>query len=126
MATALVLAREKDDVLVVSFNVTEVTDSVAIQQIEREIEALKPRAAAGRKLLLDFSGVEFISSMAIGLIVRLHSDCKRQGIRLRLSGLLPSVQAVFRITGLRKVLDIHANEGEAMDAFGMPPIGSDA
>ncbi|MCB2153873.1 STAS domain-containing protein [bacterium] len=36
-----------------------------------------------RQVLLDFRRVDFIDSMAIGHLVRLYLECKRQGIQLR-------------------------------------------
>jgi anti-anti-sigma factor len=119
------LVREQDAVVVVSFHETKIADLAAVQQLEKELQAVALQAASGQKLLVDFSGVEFISSMTIGLIVRLRGECKRAGIQLKLCSLSPNLSEAFRITGLRKVLEIYPDEIGAIDAFALPALGSD-
>ena len=86
MTTTSLLIREKGDVTVASFNEAKIADATSIQQLERDFQVLVPQASSGKNLLVDFSRVEFVSSMTIGLIVRLHRDCKRGGVRLKLCG----------------------------------------
>ena len=54
----------------------------------------------------------------IGMIVRLHGQCKREAIRLKFCGASAIVLEAFRITGLRKVLEIYPDERDALEAFG--------
>ncbi len=115
--TALLLG-EKGDVVLASLNESKIADAEAVQQLESELSAAMLQAAAGRKLLVDFSRVQFISSMTIGLIVRLHSQCKRKEIRLKLCGLSPALAEAFKLSGLSKVLDIQPDETTALAAFG--------
>jgi anti-anti-sigma factor len=74
-------------------------------------------------LLLDFSQVEFMTSAMIGEIVRLHSQCKCDKVRLKLCGICPNIAEVFKITGLAKVLEIHPDGIKAIEAFGPPSAG---
>ncbi len=117
MTMTALLVCDKGDVAAASFSETKIVDPNLIGEIEKEFRALAAKASAGRKLLVDFSGVESMSSMMIGLIVRLHSQCKREGIRFKICSASPTVLELFRITGLRKVLEIYPDEGKAIDAF---------
>jgi anti-anti-sigma factor len=116
------LVSDKDDVVVASFNEAKIEDLESIRQIEKEFRDLTIQAAVGHKLLVDFSRVESITSMMIGLVVRLHSQCKKDGVRLKLCAAAPSLLESFRITGLRKVLDIYPDEAKALEAFEQPGI----
>jgi anti-sigma B factor antagonist len=125
MTMTYLLVHDKGDVVVASFNAVKIVDQVSIEQIEKEFQAVTVQAASARKLLVDFSPVEFISSMMIGLIVRLHSRCKREGIRLKLCGVSASILEAFKVTGLRKVLEIYPDELQALEAFVPPGPESD-
>jgi anti-sigma B factor antagonist len=119
MAMTTLLVCDKEDVVVASFSESRLVDQALIQQIEKDFQALVAQAASGRKLLVDFSRVEFISSMMIGLIVRLQGQCKRAAVRLKLCAVSPTILEAFRITGLRKVLEIYADESKAIEAFAL-------
>ncbi len=120
MTMTALLVCDKEDVVVASFNENRIENQASIQQIEKEFQAVMARAAAGGKLLVDFSRVEAISSMMIGLVVRLHSQCKRVGVRLKLCVASPTILESFRVAGLRKVLEIYPDETKAIQAFAPP------
>lgn len=117
------LIRDKDDVVVVSFNHVKILDEATIRQIGQDFKNLSLQAAANKKLLLDFSRVEFMTSAMIGEIVKLHRQCKRDKIRLRLCSICPNIMEVFKITGLTKILEIHSDGIKALAAFGPPSAG---
>ncbi len=115
--------RDKDDIVIVSFNQVKILDPAAIRQIGDELKNLTLQAAAGRKLLLDFSRVEFMSSAMIGEIMRLHKQCKQDKVKLKLCCISPNILEVFQITGLTKLLEIHPDGVKAIEAFGPPALG---
>jgi len=114
---------DEQDVVVVGFKDVTILDDTLIQQIGEEFKGLTLQAASGGKLLLDFSRVGFMSSAMIGQIVKLHKNCKRDKIKLKLCKISPNIFEVFQITGLNKLLDIQADREHAMAAFGPPPPG---
>lgn len=59
-----------------------------------------------RKVLFDFSDVEFIDSLGVGQIVSSYRLITETGGRLIVCGLQPRVQTVLRIANLHSVLDI--------------------
>jgi anti-sigma B factor antagonist len=109
--------RDRDEVVIASFNETRILDESTIQQIGKEFEKLTLEAAADRKLVLDFTGVEFMSSAMIGQILRLHKRCKADKVKLRLSCIPPSIMEVFNLMKLPKILDIYPTEDAAIESF---------
>jgi anti-sigma B factor antagonist len=57
-------------------------------------------------LVLECSGLEYISSAGISVIMQTWKRLKGEGSSLRLVGLTPRVRNVFGFAGLDKVLDI--------------------
>ena len=62
------------------------------------------KALVGQHLLVvDLTGVEFLDSTGLGVLVGAHTDSAACGGGLALVGLHPRVQKVLRITKLNKV-----------------------
>jgi len=114
---------DRGEVVVVTFNEPKILDEYTIDQIGQEFDKLTLEAAADRKLLLNFAKVGFMSSSMIGKIVRLNKKCKADKIKLKLCNISPNIMEVFRLTQLHKLLDIHANEADAIKAFGQSGLG---
>jgi anti-sigma B factor antagonist len=117
------LIRDKDDVVVVSFNHAKLIELDVVRAIGQEFKNLPLQAAANRKLLLDFSKVEFMTSGMIGEIVKLQKQCKQDKIRLKLCNICANIMEVFKITGLAKALEIYPDGMKALEAFGPPSVG---
>ena len=77
-------------------------------------------ATATRNMLLDMSGVTFMSSSGLRALLLVRRDLIAQGGELRLCALEPQVYEVFSITGLNQVFDIHRTRDDAIAAFGQP------
>jgi hypothetical protein len=60
--------------------------------------------APSKKLVLNFKGVQFMSSAMIGKLVLLNKKAKADEIHLKLCDISPNVLEVFKITRLNKVL----------------------
>jgi anti-anti-sigma factor len=65
---------------------------------------------AGR-LLLDFGNVAYLSSTALGLLLRLRKALHARGGRLTLCNLAPQVYEVFEVTRLHTLFDIRPQAG---------------
>ena len=117
------LISDQQDVVIVSFKDVRLLDDHSIQQIGEEFNDLTLQAASGRKLLIDFSHISFMSSAMIGQVMKLYKLCKRDGIKFKLCGISPGIMEVFKLTGLNKLLEIHANRADALAVFGPPPHG---
>lgn len=68
-------------------------------------------------LVLDFTNVAFLSSVALGALVSLHKQARAAGKHLRLTNVSDAVHEVFEVTRLTAVLDIRrAGAGSAPPA----------
>jgi anti-sigma B factor antagonist len=109
--------QETDGVLVVYFTDSKILDEAKIQKIGSELIAAADAAAADKKMVLNFTGVGFMSSAMIGKLVLLNKKCKMDGIDLKLSDISGNVQEVFKIMKLNKVFDIYKTEEKALKSF---------
>ena len=85
-----------------------------VDELDRQLHlltVLKPQLA-----VLDLSGVPFVSSMAIGALVRFRNQVAESGGRVALAGMQKNVADSFRYTGLEKVFALHKSVAEAVDA----------
>ncbi len=69
------------------------------------------------KIVLDFQAVEFMSSSALGMLIRFYKRCREFKVRLKLCNISRDILEVFKITNLNKVFEIHTNQEEALAAF---------
>ncbi|SDJ55262.1 STAS domain-containing protein [Streptomyces indicus] len=77
-------------------------------------EALRHvRLSAGERLVLDLSAVTFCDSNGVTLLVGAHRTARAQDADLAVTGLLPPVAKVLRITGLDTVLAVYGTPEEA-------------
>ena len=104
------------DVSVVRFQDRKVLDEAAIQELGLELFGLVEQENR-KAILLNFTGVEFLSSAALGKLITLDRKVKAHKGRLKLCEIRPEILEVFQITKLNKVFDIRAEEAEAIAAF---------
>jgi anti-sigma B factor antagonist len=110
-------SQEVEDVLVVYFTDAKILDEARIQQIGKELMEMAASASTSKKMVLNFQGVQFMSSAMIGKLVLLNKKCKSTEIDLKLCQISPNVLEVFKITRLNKVFEIHPDEEKALKAF---------
>lgn len=110
-------SREEDGVLIVNFTDAKILDEARIQQIGSELMEMVVAASQNKKMLLNFQGVQFMSSAMIGKLVLLNKKAKTSEIELKFSDISPNVLEVFKITRLNKVFKIYPDEEKALKAF---------
>ena len=113
---AAITTQTKGEILVVGFTDSKILDSQRIDQVGKELQE-SIALAAHKKLLINFSGVSFMSSAMITKLVMLNKTCKAQGIALKFSDVSPNVLEVFKITKLNKLFDIQEGEDKAIASF---------
>ena len=72
-----------------------------------------------RAIVLDFSGLEYMNSGGIGLLVTLLVRAQRGGVRLLASGLSDHYREILALTRLDEAIEIHEDEGAAVAAVGV-------
>ena len=112
-----------------NLNVRKTTPAASIVDIHGEVngfaeEALMAaynQASSGgvRAIILNFSGLEYMNSSGIGLLVTLLIRINRQKQRLLVYGLSDHYQQIFELTRLNEAIGIHQSEAEALAAVRM-------
>ncbi len=92
----------------------EVTASAENALMAAYTEASSPTT---RVLLLNFSGLEYMNSSGIGLLVTLLIRVNRQKQRLCAFGLSEHYRYIFELTRLNDAIRIFGSEAEALDAM---------
>ena len=86
-------------------------DSASSPGLERE--AIEVIDAGGRRLLIDFGGLDYISSAGLRAALAVAKRMNAAGGRLALCSLSPQVAEVFEISGVNAIIDIHASAESA-------------
>jgi anti-anti-sigma factor len=111
--------RHEGEVLVVPVQSVQIRHPAAAIEFGDELRELLGRESA-RKVLLDFSDNDYLSSTAFATLMNLARDLVSQGRELKISALHPDVLRGANIIGLGRVVDIHGDELSALDAFESP------
>jgi anti-anti-sigma factor len=85
---------------------------------EPDLTAAYARAIDGgaTTVILDFSGLEYMNSGGIGLLVTLLVRAQRGGAHLMATGLSEHYRQIFALTRLDEAISIHDDEAAAMAA----------
>ena len=70
-----------------------------------------------KRILLDFSGVDYLNSSGIALVIQMMIAAGKSGQTIRSFGLKPHFQKVFTMVGITKYTTLHPNEETARAAF---------
>lgn len=80
-------------------------------------ENLKKVLADTRQLVLNLSGVSYIDSGGLGMLVGVYSSARAAGADIKLTGLGQRLRDVLQITKLVTVFEVYDSEQQAVDAF---------
>jgi len=81
------------------------------------MDAYTQASAAGvRSIILNFSGLEYMNSSGIGLLVTLLIRIRRQNQRLMAFGLSDHYEQIFELTRLNEAIGIYSSEMDALAA----------
>lgn len=110
----------------VVMNVRQVNATTSIIDIQGEVSAFAEKvlmdayteanSPTTRTIILNFSGLEYMNSSGIGLIVTLLIRVNRQKQRLLAFGLNEHYRHIFEITRLDDAIRIYQSEEEAVAA----------
>ncbi len=107
---------EVGDVTVVHFRDQKIIEDLRIQELGQELFQLV-ETENRKKLVLNFSSVDFLSSAALGVLIKLDKKVKAKQGRLALCCIRPEIFEVFKITNLNRVFIIKADESDALAAI---------
>jgi anti-sigma B factor antagonist len=101
------------DVAVVALPVAEL-DAGNVEEVKR---AMAPVLEAHPKVVLDLSGLRFMDSSGLGLLLSGLQKLNARGGDLKLCGLSKQVRMVLEMVRAHRLFDIHATRQEAVRAF---------
>ena len=104
---------ESANVSVVRFKDQKIIDPEAIQELGQELFDLVEKEDR-KKIVLNFSNVEFLSSAALGKLITFEKKSKRHDSELILTNISPEIFQVFSITNLDKLFQIKDSEADAL------------
>jgi anti-anti-sigma factor len=106
---------------------TKLPPDVRVVPVQGRIDATAAPALAaivretvetgGVRILLDLSGVTFLSSSGLRILLMLARELKAVNGELRLCAMQPPVAEVFTLTGFNQIFTIHRTRDEAMAAL---------
>lgn len=70
-----------------------------------------------KRILLDFSGVDYLNSSGIALIIQMMIAANKSSQTIQTFGLKPHFQKVFTMVGITKYTTLHPDEQSACAAF---------
>ncbi len=83
------------------------------EQLLQTIEAI-PATQAGRGVVLDLSGVEFLPTLCLGALVEMQKRCRQKSLTLKLAALRPAIKKVLSVTSLDSTFEIYGSVDEAV------------
>jgi anti-sigma B factor antagonist len=107
---------EIGDVTVVHFRDQKIIEDLRIQELGQELYQLV-ETENRKKLVLNFHSVDFLSSAALGVLIKIDKKVKPKQGRLKLCNIRPEIFEVFKITNLNRVFDIKPDEADALAAL---------
>jgi len=103
-------------VYVAKFLEHKILNDMVNEGIARELYDLAAKEDC-KNILLNFSGVGFLSSSVLGKLITLNKRMKAKGGQLKLCELRPEIMELFTLTNLTKIFDIRGDETNGMLAF---------
>ncbi len=95
-------------------------DADGAEQIEARFMAATANAEDERHALVDLSGVSFLASLGIRLLIASARGLNRKGALLVLYGAADLVQDVIDLAALDQIMPVAANEAEAFERISHP------
>ena len=109
--------KEIGEITVVTFVHKKLPGSVTLQQLRHQLVALIDEDGR-KKIVLDFSNVEYLPSTAFGMLVTLGKKVKTANGKLRLCCLAAEViEEVFQIARWQRLFDYKPTLEEALEGF---------
>lgn len=105
------------DISLVDFRHQGILDAPVIEAIAKELYAMVDEMAR-KKIVLDFSKVQFLSSQMLGVIINLYKKSLAIKGQVVLCGVRPEIMKVFTIMKIDKLMRLAQTETEAMKMLG--------
>lgn len=107
------VGKDKDIVSVVLFG------KLNEENCQYLFECVEDQIREGRtKMILDCARLDYISSMGLGTLVRVHARMKKLGGDVKLAALQNTVVQIISVVGMNRFFHIHPTVEDAIAALG--------
>jgi anti-sigma B factor antagonist len=111
-----ITVEERGGAFIVRFKESDILDQINIQEIGEEMYSIV-ESTPNVRLIVDFQGVEYLSSTALGKLITLKKKVEAAKGKLRLAAIKPEIMEVFKITRLDTIFDIKKDVTQALERF---------
>jgi anti-sigma B factor antagonist len=98
--------------------VTGYLDTTTSDELENALVGLLKKDES--RIVIDLSGVNYISSAGWGIFISEIKEIRHKGGDLKLAGMVGDVFEVFQLLEFDSILEAYDTTDEAIDAFGKP------
>ena len=112
----LLEVEQRPDVRIVRFKRRTILEPTAIERIGNQLLALCGPEGS-RAVVLNFTGVESMTSAMIGEFVLLHRTLSEAGGQLVFCNVDPFLLQVFKVVQIPERIPIYADEAQALEAL---------
>ena len=116
MSEAALIVRHDEGIQMVEFARESLLDPLEVDEVERELKGLV-EPLQRPKIVLSFTNVTRVSSMLLGVLVKLQGWVRRKQGDLKLSSLSKHVGEIFELTKLDQAFGIYETEADARRAL---------
>lgn len=109
-------SESKEGILVIEIGDPRLVEDTVLEKLESDVLSLIDKSDEER-VILDFARVEFMSSSALGKLVKINKKCKEYKAKLKISGMSKEIREVFKITRLDKLFSFENDITAARKAF---------
>jgi anti-anti-sigma factor len=100
-------------------------DHSAAGRLEQSLAPLLAGAPSGKGgVILDFSGVDYISSVGLRVLMIAAKQMRGRGARIAVAALQPVVAEIFAISRFDSVLDVFPSVRNAVEKFSPPALAA--
>ena len=101
-----------------SIKVISLSGNLEARSIGAINQVVLPLIEAGSsRLVFDCSGLRYVTSPALGILINYYKKTQAAGGDTKFFGLEDNILEIFRIVGLTRTFDIHPDESSAVAAF---------
>jgi anti-anti-sigma factor len=112
---------EQSNITIVALqgNLDATTADEVSQRISTETGQDAVSKATRANLIIDLSGIQFMSSAGLRAILAAAQDARNAGGDLRLAGGEPNIKRVLDFSGFTKIMKYYDSVGDALASFGV-------
>jgi len=99
-------------------------DHATAGPFERALEPSLAASASPGALLLDFSRVDYISSVGLRVVMTAAKQLRSRKARIAAAGLQPLVREIFEIARFNHVVELFPTTREALHALSAPALAA--